>query len=61
LTAVRRKLAEGGVQALLVSNLTFLGVSLNETAALAAKMSDAMVDLIAETEGIDSTTPEGAA
>ena len=52
--------AKGEVQAILVPSLTMLGASLDETVALIAKMAGGKVALIAEAEGIDTTTADGA-
>ena len=61
IAVIRRMLATGSVQAILVPTLLMLGASLDELVALIAKMSAAGVHLISEIEGIDTTTPEGAA
>ncbi len=59
LAEIRRMVAKGEVQALVVTSITLLGTSLDEVVGLIAKMTTAKVTLITEVEGIDTTTPKG--
>lgn len=61
MVAIRRMVAKGEVQAIVVPSLIMLGASLDETVALIAKMADSKIDLIAVAEGIDTTTSSGSA
>jgi putative DNA-invertase from lambdoid prophage Rac len=61
MASIRRVVAKGDVQAIVVPSLIMLGASLDEAVALIAKMADSKIDLIAVAEGIDTTTSSGSA
>jgi DNA invertase Pin-like site-specific DNA recombinase len=61
LAAIRRMLAKGEVQALVVPSLAMLGGSLDEIVETVSKFASAEVHLITDAESIDTTMAEGRA
>lgn len=61
LAAIRRMVAAGTVEAIVAPSVTLLGASLDQMVALIGRMAGGGVALIAEAEGIDTTTTDGAA